>query len=1350
MNSFQDLEDHFQKEYENELRSLDGVMNLVFVVQEGQKSTHDQGIAIPITLQNQIALSLPAALSLKEKNSHCLVKAPAVCCGADLEWRNFTTTLPFYLNRAVEIAPAKGVHYINEEGGEDFQSYPQLLAQAQAMLQVLYERGCRTKEKIIFQVNDNQLFITLFWACVIGGFVPVPLACATNYREKNAATQKLGAILQALDGAYIATTASLSRELAYFQREHGIDSGRLIVLHAEAGAPEITASEPVPSAEVDENDITIILPTSGSTGTPKLVQQRHVGLLARSLGTIQHNHFTGEEISLNWMPLDHVGGIIMWHLKDVILACEQYHAYTQHILENPLRWLDYIDQFRATLTWAPNFAYGLVDKKLAEINHVGDSKPAWDLSCMAFILNAGEAIVSKTARQFLTILAPYGLPATCMNPVWGMSETSSGVVYNNNFRLETSCDSDQFVKLGGPIPGLSIRITNEKDELLFEGEEGHLQVKGLSVTPGYYQDSVNNKKSFTADGWFRTGDLGVIERASLTIIGRSKDQIIINGANYYAHEIESLVEEVEGVERSYTAAVAVRCQEDDTDRLAIFFHNTDESWQAKLATIRKIKACIVKNIRASPSYVLPLEKQQIEKTSIGKIQRQKLANNLKDGVYQALFRKIEAADGRSLVTIPDWFFIKKWHASDSLEGDACKALERFKTVMVLMDEHGVGEYICENLKNSGVNFLKLYCGRSFQYINAQHYILDPNSESSYRRLEEKISLDSSGFNEINGIVNLWCYGKPPYISQNMDLFEEQVLGCYSLLNLFKHCFIAERKQTLELFLVTSFVQCVADGDGCRFGQSTLNGLMKTLPMDLPWVHARHIDFLHENGDCERLLSEISYQPTTTTAGIAQPLEIAYRHGQRFLSYLEKLTIDEKKLEGVFPFEPGIYVIVGGFGALGLKLAEYLLGSTKIKLLIIGRTALPEKRLWEQTLASQQYPSKHIERYLTLADRCRETGAEFRYEPVDICDKEKLASVLADVSSEWQAPLRSVFHLAGEFDTRAHWQRFERHRIGEEVPEYFERLFTAKVYGCWNILEVLRSFPDSQFIAFSSIAAEFGGTSFSAYSAASSFMEACCAHFRKQGQKNIFCFHWSMWEGLGMNEHNPEYIQAAAREHGHMHISPENGWYSLLLGIAQAPGSIYIGLDKNNEHIRKKYPRHQKPNPTAVLFINHSDALNRQALDTRIENIAAALACPIEVKPVKEIPLLKSGVVDLEALLESDSSGNGEQLRQLSREEIEHSIVQLWKKMTHMDTVDPHGNLFEQGGNSIIFAQCAAEIKKISGKRFSITDFYSYSSIAELVKYLVPLQQPKQPDQVAASSERGSRRRALLAKLDKKR
>jgi acyl transferase domain-containing protein/acyl-CoA synthetase (AMP-forming)/AMP-acid ligase II/acyl carrier protein/predicted O-methyltransferase YrrM len=513
-------------------------------------------------------------------------------------------TLPDLLRHA---AMGNGTFTILQADGSVVSfTYAELEERAVRVLAGFQAHGLKPGAAVLFQLPRIQDFLCAFWACMLGGLVAVPVAAPVEYFESNATIQRLRNAWAMLDHPLVLGDAETAKALTALG---GFDVRDIDVLE----------TLPVPGVRhnVEPGDLALLLLTSGTTGMPKAVTQTHAALVSRTVASVAHNGFTANDVSLNWMPLDHVGGIVMSHVNDVHSACHQVHAPPSWVLADPLRWLDLIERYRATITWAPNFAFGLIAARKVEL-----SRRRWDLSSMRFILNGGESIVARTARAFLTVLEPHGLPQDCMNPAWGMSETSSGVTFSRRFRLDIVADEDEFVEVGDPIPGFAMRIAGPGDTVLAEGEVGALQVSGPSVTKGYYRNPEVNAAAFTADGWFRTGDLGMIVDGRLTVTGRNKDVIIINGVNHPCHDLEKLIEDVEGVEPSFAAAVAVRPKGIDTDQLVVFIVPKPDADVA--AVIQAIRRRLSQSAGVSAHRVVELAKADFPKTGIGKIQRNQL------------------------------------------------------------------------------------------------------------------------------------------------------------------------------------------------------------------------------------------------------------------------------------------------------------------------------------------------------------------------------------------------------------------------------------------------------------------------------------------------------------------------------------------------------------------------------------------------------------------------------------------------------------------------------------------------------------------------------------------------------
>ncbi|NEO01974.1 MAG: AMP-binding protein, partial [Moorea sp. SIO3I7] len=339
---------------------------------------------------------------------------------------------------------------------------------------------------------------------------------------------------------------------------------------------------------------------------------------------------------------------------------------------------------------------------------IGSENSQWDLSSLKFILNAGEAIVAKTARKFLELLARYNLPPQAMHPAWGMSETSSAVTFSNNFLLDSTDDADKFVEVGSPIPGFAIRIVDSQNQIVSEETIGRVQVKGASVTSGYYQNPTANQEAFTADGWFNTGDLGFLKNGCLTITGRQKDVIIVNGLNYYSHEIESVVEELPEIEVSYTCACAVREVNGNTDKLGIFFNSHKTEDTELLALLKTLREKVVNRMGINPDYLIPLDKDLIPKTSIGKIQRTQLSQRFATGEFQEVLKRVDLITENSSHTIPDWFYQKTWQRKQGKYPP--HKFSQFGVALVFIDKLGLGQQVCEKLENNSQAYVQIEQG----------------------------------------------------------------------------------------------------------------------------------------------------------------------------------------------------------------------------------------------------------------------------------------------------------------------------------------------------------------------------------------------------------------------------------------------------------------------------------------------------------------------------------------------------------------------------------------------------------------------------------------------------------------
>ncbi|MET7656414.1 non-ribosomal peptide synthetase [Streptomyces sp. NPDC005486] len=537
-----------------------------------------------------------------------------------------TRNIADLLLRAAERHPRSGLLYQQGVTGPDsswLQRYPELVDEARRLLTGLRGRGLAPQDKVVLLLERPQEFVPAFWACLLGGFVPVPMAPLGGDPERWAA--QLGHVNTLLDQPLVVTTETLAAELPHVE---GLGVTPLSSLYANDPADLLHQAAP--------EDTALLVLTSGSTGNSKAVRLTHANLLASMTGKNGYHRLGPDDVSLNWVSFDHVAALLECHLLPLYAGATQLHVEAALVLGEPLEFLRLISRHGVTMTFTPNFLLGLLNASADRLEETGPV----DLSRLRHIISGGEAVVRTTGETFLRHFAPHGLRPDALWPAFGMTETCAGSVYSQAF--PASDQGKEFANLGTPVEGLLLRVVDEHDQELGEGETGELQLAGPMITPGYYNNAQATRDAFTADGWFRSGDLGRLDDGRLTLVGRSKDSIIVNGVNYFSHDIETVLEQLDGVARSYVAAFPTRTPGSDTEQLVLAFHPETEDGDelALYRVLSAIRSGVVMHWGFRPALILPLPKDAFPKTSLGKIQRSLMRRKLEAGAYEQVTRSV--------------------------------------------------------------------------------------------------------------------------------------------------------------------------------------------------------------------------------------------------------------------------------------------------------------------------------------------------------------------------------------------------------------------------------------------------------------------------------------------------------------------------------------------------------------------------------------------------------------------------------------------------------------------------------------------------------------------------------------
>jgi acyl-CoA synthetase (AMP-forming)/AMP-acid ligase II/thioesterase domain-containing protein/acyl carrier protein len=533
---------------------------------------------------------------------------------------------------AAQQHPHLGVRFISAEHEDESAliTYPALLNEARRILGGLQTCNHPPGSNVLLLLERPCDIIPAFWACVIGGYIPCPLALIRNDPERW--SKHLNHVNALLDNPVLVTSDALRRELPSGVSAVDLDNLR-------TGKPQDL------TYEAELHDPAIIMLTSGSTGNSKAVVLTHGNLLASMAGKAERQEMTAGDVTLNWIAFDHVAALLEVHMVSQYVGATQVHIEPAAILTEPLLFLRLIDRYRVSIAFAPNFLLGQINAVLQSSGPSGGPDLGsidLDLSCLRYIVTGGEANVVETGHRFLDLLAPYGLARNVLRPAFGMTETCAASVYSHEFPEGDA--NREFASVGLPITGFRMRIVDEHGKPLPEGEPGEFQVRGPMVFSRYHNNEDATRAAFTPDGWFRTGDLGRLEDGRLSLVGRSKDSIIVSGVNYFSHELEAAVEQLQGIERSFVAAFPTRPKGADTEQLVVAFATTlltdDETKLYQLTVAVRSAAILLWGFR--PALILPLPKSAFPKTSLGKIQRALLRKRLEGGEFADYEARIAA------------------------------------------------------------------------------------------------------------------------------------------------------------------------------------------------------------------------------------------------------------------------------------------------------------------------------------------------------------------------------------------------------------------------------------------------------------------------------------------------------------------------------------------------------------------------------------------------------------------------------------------------------------------------------------------------------------------------------------
>ena len=542
----------------------------------------------------------------------------------------------------------------NDAGERSFTlTFGELYAAGNRCAAELARRGVTAGGRVALMLPTSRAFFVSYTGILLAGAIPVPIypPFRADRIEEYAARQS--AILNNAEVCLLLTfrrAEAVAKLLRPRVRSlSGVVDAEKLIEAADKAPPPSPGALPLHvtgSRARQGSDIALLQYTSGSTGDPKGVMLTHSNLLANMRAIGEAVQLSADDVGISWLPLYHDMGLIGAWLTLLHFGTPLAVMSPLSFLTRPERWLQAFHKHRGTIAAAPNFAYELCVRKIADKDIQGV-----DLSSWRAALNGAEPVNPETLERFAERFASYGFRREAQLPVYGLAESALAVTvpplnrgplvdrveretFTAQGRAVPAGREDEtaiaFVSSGKALPRHEIRIVDERGDEVPDRTEGFLWFRGPSATAGYYrnpkatEDLLPRGPAATPDeyAWVNSGDRAYRADGEIYVTGRVKDIIIKGGRNLYPHEVEELAARAEGIRKGCIVAFGLTDEAAGTEKLVVVAETRERDAARRSALASLVTDLISRGLGLPPDRVELIPPGSIPKTSSGKLRRE--------------------------------------------------------------------------------------------------------------------------------------------------------------------------------------------------------------------------------------------------------------------------------------------------------------------------------------------------------------------------------------------------------------------------------------------------------------------------------------------------------------------------------------------------------------------------------------------------------------------------------------------------------------------------------------------------------------------------------------------------------
>jgi malonyl CoA-acyl carrier protein transacylase len=633
--------------------------------------------------------------------------------------------------------------------------------------------------------------------------------------------------------------------------------------------------------------------------------------------------------------------------------------------------------------------------------------------------------------------------------------------------------------------------------------------------------------------------------------------------------------------------------------------------------------------------------------------------------------KILSQQNQQQVTIAstkDWLYEIEWQSKQrhSEETNHDKSLQKnghrkSGVWLIFTDMGGVGQTLAKLLQEHGDRCLLVYPGNAYSSKGTDTWSINPSNPTDFERLFQETSETLE--QPLQGIVHFWSLEIELAAKLTISsLKQAQTLGVGSLLHLLQS--VVKRQRDKETFLIPQLWLvtrgAIAIGSEMpEVGQSPLWGMGKVISLEHPELWGGMLDLSPEvvetletisvTDETKQLLAEI-----IDSQGEDQ---IALRNGNRYVARLLRKQLPEPTntldITSVFRAN-STYLITGGLGALGLKVAEWMVEQGAKQLVLAGRS---------KASAEAQATLKQLE----------QKGAKILVVQANVSDETDMRRVFETISTS-MPPLKGIIHAAGvsSYET-----------IKDMEFSALESVMRPKLVGTWILHQLTQEIKLDFFVSFSSISSVWGSQAQAHYAAANQFLDAL-AHYRKGLGLNALSVNWGPWAGGGMAL---EEFQVWLTRMGVEGLQPEKALAAL--GYLLELGCVQTTVANINWSVFKEIYQARGKRPLLELV---ETSQTEQFLQQSAQ----------QIEPQSEI---------LQQLLATASNERHSFLTNY----LQHEVAKVLQ-MTQLP--EPEDNLFDLGMNSLLAIELIGSVRSQLLVELPMVEFIQASDITALARLLL--------------------------------